>query len=74
MLQFETEVLDDLDINVEDGGSAKIAVLTPNNIEDPDNGIFIRFHSWRENDTDHSEFDTLIQPGKRYKVTIEEIK
>jgi hypothetical protein len=66
--------IDPDDIKTEDGGSAKIATLVPDNSDDPDNGIFIRVHSWREYDQDHTDFNALIKPGKRYIVHIEQVE
>jgi hypothetical protein len=60
------------DISVEDGGQAKIAVLSPDDGEP--GSVFIRFHSWCEGGKEHPEFDALIKPGQRYRVTIETLE
>jgi len=69
-IQFKTEPLHSGDINVEDGGMAKIATLYQG--EDIENGIFVRVQSWSE-EKSHQQFDDLIKPGKSFRVIIEEI-
>lgn len=80
---------DEVEIDTEDGGQAKIAYLTVDPAFDPEeneipirkqtyeedsveNEIFIRFHSWNSEKV-HTEFDDLFHPGKKYRVTIEEL-
>lgn len=62
------------DIDIEDGGQAKIVTLLPEGSGDDESGIFIRLQSWCEGGKDHPEVDALIKPGKRYLIKIEEVE
>jgi hypothetical protein len=54
------------EVNVEDGGCAKIAEICED--DNQDNGVFVRFQSWSE-EHNHDLFDKFI--GKKVRVTIE---
>ncbi len=56
------------DIRSEDGGCARIATLDPVG----QGRLFVRIQSWDESEeSPHPEFERLIEPGCRYRVTIE---
>jgi hypothetical protein len=61
------------DIKTEDGGMAKIATIyTGAGPDDTEPGMFIRIQSYHESEKPvHPEFDELLVPGKRIKITIE---
>jgi hypothetical protein len=61
--------IDAEEIRTEDSGQAKIANLFDDS--DTDSGVFFRFQSWCEGGTEHTLFDSLMQAGKRVRITME---
>lgn len=60
------QVVEPDDVDIEDGGDAKIMHVDERaEGGDPDRGLFVKVQSW----VDHSEFDQLCD--KRVRVTVE---
>jgi hypothetical protein len=71
------------DIDLQDGGQAKIATVTDG--DGQINGLFVRIQSWDETESklkpgekrtkanayQHTEFNKLIKVGRKVKITIE---
>lgn len=60
--------LNENEIEIEDGGQAKIFSCCGE--DDQDSGMFVKIQSWSE-DGQHPEFDSFI--GKKVRITIETI-